>query len=103
MRTIYLEDDLRLRFPGRDDEFAEGFEVGMIAMLMSLGQAEISRRLSEESLEQAEVLALKLGYHLAERHQLDNGVEVTFRLGRARPKLRLVHSREDDVPASVSG
>lgn len=103
MRTIHLEEGLRLRFPGREGEFNEGFEIGMIATLMSLGHAEISRRLSAQSVEQAEILAHKFGYHLAEQRQLEEGVQITFRFGRARPKLRLVHCREDDALQATVG
>lgn len=95
MRTVHLADDLRLRFPGREDEFTEGVEVGMIAALMSLGHSQITRTLSPECLEQVEGVARKLRYHLAERSPEEAGVRVTFRAGRARPRLALVHCRPE--------
>lgn len=95
MRTIHLMDGLRLRFRGRDSEFNEGFEIGMISALMSLGLPEFSRLLSPDSLEQARCVAAKLGYHLAEEQEGTEAVRVTFRAGRAKPRLRLVHSRDE--------
>lgn len=96
MRTIHLDEGLRVRFPGREGEFNDGFEIGAIAGLMSLDHTEISRRLSSGIVEQAEILAGKLGYHLAGQQADGDTVQVTFRVGRARPKLRLVHSSAEE-------
>lgn len=103
MRTIHVEEGLRLRFPGRDSEFSEGVEIGMIAALMGLGHAVVTRKLSASSVEQAECLARKLGYYLAEQRQSEDSVLVSFHFGHARPKLRLVHSRDDLVLEAATG
>lgn len=94
MRTINLADGLRLRFPGRGEDFDEGVEVGMIAALMSLGLHEFTRSLTPLALDQAREVAPKLGYHIAEECHEDGSVSVRFRFGVARPRLQLVHSRQ---------
>src|SRR3954471_19189419 len=100
MRHIHLADGLRLRFPGRNEDFDQGVEIGMLAVLMDLGQREFCRWISIENRNQARALAEQLGYHVVEgavegavEGQSDSSwIEVTFRSGPARPHLKLVHS-----------
>ena len=95
MRRIQVEDGLSLRFPGRDEEFNEGVEIGILAVLMSTGQRGFTRWLSSANVEQARAIADKMGYRLT-TGEVDGGlVEAIFRTGRARPKLTLVHSRDE--------
>jgi hypothetical protein len=102
VRDIHLEQDLKLRFPGRPAEFDEGVEVGMVAALMALGGGPFSRRLSPTSLDQVRALAGKLGYHIVATLG-DDAVEVTFKPGPERPKLSLVHSFPASGRAPVPG
>jgi len=92
MRHIHLTDGLRLRFPGRDEEFDQGVEIGMLAVLMDLGTREFTRWISSDNLEQARALAKQLGYHVVEGTSDTEWTELVFRTGSARPQLRLVHS-----------
>jgi hypothetical protein len=93
MRHIHLADGLRLRFPGRSEEFDQGVEIGMLAVLMDLGDREFRRWISSANLAQARALAKQLGYHVVEGASDDEWTELVFRYGPARPKLQLVHSR----------
>lgn len=86
MSTIHLTDGKRLRFPGRTDEFAQGVEIGMLAILMNMPMPEFSRRLSEPNLDQVRALADKMGYQLRETPLEEGWAEVHFRLKPARPK-----------------
>lgn len=92
MRHIYFGDGLRLRFPGRSEDFDQGVEIGMIAVLMDQGMREFSRWISRANLGQVEAIAKQLGYHIVEGGGDGDWVDLTFRLGQAKPKLRLVHS-----------
>jgi hypothetical protein len=92
MRHIHVADGLRLRFPGRTEEFDQGVEIGMLAVLMDLGDREFSRWISTANLEQARALARQLGYSVVEGHTDAEWTELVFRFGTARPKLKLVHS-----------
>ncbi|MDQ4136877.1 MAG: hypothetical protein M3158_11885 [Pseudomonadota bacterium] len=92
MRHIHLADGLRLRFPGRSEEFDQGVEIGMLAVLMDLGTREFTRWISAENLDQARALAKQLGYHVVEGTADGEWVELVFRTGSVRPQLRLVHS-----------
>ena len=92
MRHIHLADGLRLRFPGRPEEFDQGVEIGMLAVLMDLGEREFSRWISSANLDQARALAKQLGYSVLEANGDAEWTELTFRFGPARPKLKLVHS-----------
>ena len=48
MRDIHLDEGLRLRFPKRNEEFNQGVEIGMVAVLGSIGApSEGSPRLAE--------------------------------------------------------
>ena len=93
MRHIHLTDGMRLRFPGRTEEFDQGVEIGMLAVHMDLGAREISRWISRGSLVQARALAEKMGYRLVEGHADGEHVEVTLRTGAVRPQLRVVSSK----------
>jgi hypothetical protein len=93
MRHIELAEGLRIRFPGRSEEFDEGVEVGVAAALMESGLREFSRWTSPESLIQVRELAEKLGYRLVESAADEGWTRVTFRFGQARPQLKIVHSR----------
>ena len=64
MRRIHVEDGLSVRFPGRSEEFNEGVEIGMLAVLMSSGQRGFTRWLSPANLEQARAIADRMGYRL---------------------------------------
>ena len=92
MRHIHLADGLRLRFPGRNEDFDQGVEIGMLAVLMDLGTREFTRWISAENLDQARALAKQLGYHAVEGASDGEWMELVFRTGAARPQLRLVHS-----------
>lgn len=102
MRDIYLDDGLRVRFPGRDDSFLEGVEVGMIAVLMGCRETEFSRLVSPASVDQVGALATKMGYRLMLDDEGDL-VRVTLSNRVARPKLRLVKTGPAPVgdPASL--
>lgn len=95
MRHIYLDDGLRLRFSGRDEEFDQGVEIGIVAALMSSGQGDFTRWLSTANVEQARALGVRMGYRLILGHADDEWTEMTFTTARARAKLTLVHSRGD--------
>ena len=92
MRHIHLAEGLRLRFPGRDENFNQGVEVGMVAALMETGARDFSRWISSANLEQVRALAKQLGYHVVEGSGNDEWTELLFRFGSARPQLKLVHS-----------
>jgi hypothetical protein len=93
VRRIQVEDGLALRFPGRGEEFNEGVEIGILAAMMSSGQRGFTQWMSTDNIEQARAIAEKLGYHLTTGEVDGILTEVTFRTGRARPTLTLVHSR----------
>jgi hypothetical protein len=94
MRHIHLDDGLRLRFPGRSEDFDQGVEIGMIAVLMDQGLTEFARWISRSNLSQVEAIARQMGYRIEEGGGDEEWVDVTFLHGaaKAKPKLRLVHS-----------
>jgi hypothetical protein len=94
MRHIHLDDGLRLRFPGRSEDFDQGVEIGMIAVLMDQGFPEFSRWIAKSNLSQVQSIAKQMGYRIEEGGGDEEWVDVTFLHGtvKAKPKLRLVHS-----------
>jgi hypothetical protein len=92
MRHIHLGDGLRLRFPGRSEDFDQGVEIGMLAVLMDTGQPEFSRWVSAANRDQVRALASQLGYSVVEGASDAEWVELQFLYGKTRPKLKLVHS-----------
>jgi hypothetical protein len=94
MRHIHLDDGLRLRFPARSEDFDQGVEIGMVAVLMDQGMREFSRWISRGNLGQIEAIAKQMGYHTVEGSGDEEWVDLTFRhgLAKSKPSLRLVHS-----------
>ncbi|KLK93163.1 hypothetical protein AA309_10230 [Microvirga vignae] len=94
MRHIHLDDGLRLRFPGRSEEFDQGVEIGMLAVLMDQEIPEFSRWISRANLGQVEAIAKQMGYRAIEAGGDEEWVEITFHHGsiKTKPNLRLVHS-----------
>ena len=95
MRRIHVEEGLSLRFLGRDEEFNEGVEIGILAVLMSSGQRGFTHWVSAANVEQARSLAEGMGYRATTGDAEGPLTELIFRTGRARPKLTLVHSRPE--------
>jgi hypothetical protein len=91
MRTIYLDDEVRIRFPNQGAEFDEGVEVGMIAAMMVAGEPKISRWVSQGAIVQLRELAPKLRYRLTvDPHQTGELAKVLLTSAKMRPQLRLV-------------
>jgi hypothetical protein len=90
MRQIEIEDGLRLRFPHRDAAFAEGVEIGVLAVRLAAGPREVTSRISPASLEQARDLAQGLGYRALKTAEGGDWIDVSFTPVHARPRLRLV-------------
>jgi hypothetical protein len=90
MRDIHVEEGLRLRFPGRGEDFDEGVEVGIAIRLMALGESTFTQRVSIRSVEQLRDLATAMHYRLLVLSQEDRYGEVQFCQTRLRPKLTLV-------------
>lgn len=93
MRRIHVEEGLSLRFPGRDEDFNEGVEIGILAAFMSSGQRGFTHWISQRNVEQARAIAEKMGYRLTQGETDGELTEVIFRTGRMRPTLVLVHSK----------
>lgn len=91
MRHIHVEDGLRLRFPGRNEAFNEGVEIGLLVGHMASGRSEFTLRLASTTLEQARSLAASLSYRVHVVREQDGSVEAMFLTGRRRPNLRLVY------------
>jgi len=85
---------LRLRFPGRSEDFDQGVEIGMIAVLMDQGFPEFSRWIARSNLSQVQAIAKQMRYRIEENGGDEEWVEITFVYGtaKAKPTLRLVHS-----------
>jgi len=90
MRKVIIEDGLTVRFPTRDESFADGVELGMLATLMSFNLASFSRTIATTNVDQARSLAQKLGYPsvIAEA---EHGGSTKLTISRTRKvQLRLV-------------
>lgn len=92
MRHIHLDNGLRLRFPGRCEEFDQGVEVGMLAVLMDSQLQQFSRKIARSNLDQVRAIAKHMGYHVIEEQDGGEFVDVVFRHSSCRPTLKVVHS-----------
>jgi hypothetical protein len=92
MRQIHLTEGTKVRFPGRTEEFDQGVEIGILAVLMDFGTPEITRAIATTNLEQARALADKLGYRVLEGVASDGLTTIILRRAQVKPALKLVHS-----------
>jgi hypothetical protein len=90
MRFVEVEPGLRLRFPGRSEDFADGVEIGALAAAMALGHLKYFAQIAAANLEQARALAESLGYTMFPGAASGDCLEATFYKGSRRPKLRVV-------------
>ncbi len=95
MRQIHIAEGLTMRFPGRDGEFDEGVEVGLVAALMSVGRDEISCRVSAASRDQLVAVAAEFNYRLGTQNRDGDWEDLTFLSARRRSKPRLAFSRAE--------
>src|SRR5215213_7183778 len=99
---IQIAEGLRVRFPSRSADFAQGVEIGVLTALLDIGLVEFNRTISVEARQQAITLADALGYAVTEGPVTDGLVTFTFRQKgytvapeKKQPDfLRLVHSRD---------
>ena len=89
MRQIELLEDLKVRFPGRGEEFDLGLEIGAICIQMAQGELMIERTVSAACAEQLRPLAVRFDYTLI---ATSNGSDTDLILYHAsrRPRLRVV-------------
>jgi hypothetical protein len=92
MRHIQVEDGLRLRFPGRDEAFNEGIEVGLVLANMAAGHKEFTLRFASTTLAQARTLASQMGYRVHVVQEDETWADVMFLTGSRQPKLKLIYS-----------
>ena len=90
MRQIQVEDGLRVRFPGRDEAFDEGVEIGLLLASMATGRPRIPARISEATLDQARDLGTMMGYRIVVEQAEAKFVEITCCSGSSRPTLSVV-------------
>jgi len=84
MRSIYVEDGLRVSFPGRNEEFDQGVEMGIAVALMAAGQ-NFTIWFSADNIEQANELAARMNFHTVPLGACGETRQVAFRRGLRRP------------------
>lgn len=92
MRQIQVEDGLRLRFPGRGDEFDDGVEIGLLIVSLASGEARFQRIVSAGNVDQARHVAEGLGYRVQILTERDDRAELFFFIPGRRPVLTLVQT-----------
>jgi hypothetical protein len=81
MRSIYVEDGLKVSFPGRDEEFDQGVEMGIAIALLAAGE-NFTIWLSAENVGLAQELAQKMKFHVVPLGACGETKQVAFRRGR---------------------
>jgi hypothetical protein len=90
MRTIEIIDDVRLRFPQRNEDFDLGVEVGAASVLMIQGTPLIQRKLSIAATEQLRPIAERYRYALVATPAGEDMMDVSLLHWSRRPLLRVV-------------
>jgi hypothetical protein len=90
MTIVDVEDGLKVRFPYRDGEFAEGVEIGLLLAELAAGVPQVSREIGEGSVPQAVSLAEGFGYRCLTVASGRGRAEVRCMRRGLRPKLVVV-------------
>lgn len=90
MRQIEVEDGLKLRFPGRDEEFDLGVEIGLLVAEFAAGRPEFTRSLANGNVEQARAVARQLGYYVRILGADETSSDISFSVRKRRPVLTLI-------------
>ncbi len=90
MRFVRIESGLRLRFPGRSDEFTDGVEIGASAAAMAVGGRKLIALVATANLDQVRALAESLGYTMFPGAASGDYLETTLFKGSRRPSLQIV-------------
>ena len=90
MRYIEVEDGLRVRFPGRGEEFDEGVEIGLLVAQLAQGAREFGRMIATSNLAQARDVVERFGCALWVVAEGAETSEIEVSSCRRRPSLRLV-------------
>ncbi|QGG93245.1 hypothetical protein GH983_22075 (plasmid) [Agrobacterium sp. MA01] len=90
MRKIEIIEDVRIRFPGRDEEFNLGVEVGALSVLLAQGNPVLEREISVQALDQLKPIADRFRYSLSVAEVSGEMVHVRLERYRRRPQLRVV-------------
>jgi hypothetical protein len=89
-RPVQLDQHCTIRFPGRNEEFTSGVEIGVLATLMDLGHYPIERRISTGNIEQARDLARAFGYRLWQGGSEGDWTYITLAPRFLRPQFKVV-------------
>ena len=92
-RNVHLDEGCTLRFPHRDESFASGVEVGILAAQMDAKPDLIRRWIATSNVDQLQALAEQLGYRLLREGEAAQSTMVTLRRADIRPRLRVIRSR----------
>lgn len=91
MTEVEVEDGLTVRFPGRESEFVEGVEIGLLLAELATGSVDVTRRIRSSNALQARELASSFGYRTVTVGDDDARVlEMHFTKRRVRPRLMVV-------------
>ena len=91
MRQIYVDEEIRIRFPQRGTEFDDGVEIGILVLMMTQGETVIERWVSSSCFPQVQALAPQFSYRVTAGGESPDGkVLLTLTSSRVRPRLRIV-------------
>lgn len=93
MRLIEIEDGVSIRFPKRSEDFADGFEAGLVAAaLMSLPHRH-DATIAAGTVPAIAKVAACYGYRLAQAPEVNGMVAISLMRHDVRPRLTVVSSR----------
>lgn len=88
--VIEIEPGLRIKFPGRSDDFCLGVEVGILAGELASAPMSLTRSIAVANVLQVRELASKFGYRVTIDSETAGIALISLTLFRQKPRLQVV-------------
>lgn len=90
MRLIEIEEGVSIRFPKRSEDFADGFEAGLVAAALVQMPHRHDATISAATVPALTKVAVCYGYRMAHGPEINGMVRVSLMRADIRPRLTVV-------------
>jgi hypothetical protein len=90
MRLIEIEEGVTMRFPKRSEDFADGFEAGLVAAALTLLPRRHDATISTATVPALAKVAMCYGYRMVQAPEVNGMVHISLMRADIRPRLTVV-------------
>lgn len=90
MRLIEIEEGVSMRFPRRSEDFADGFEAGLVAAALVQLPHRHDATISAATIPALAKVATCYGYRMVQGAEINGMVRISLMRADVRPRLTVV-------------